>query len=82
MRPRGGSIGFPRLLGEELAEAFCQRLVETEGVLLLPGNVLGHDGNHVRIGFGREDLPDALAGLERFIAREPVVGASAGAAPA
>jgi aspartate/methionine/tyrosine aminotransferase len=79
VRPRAGSIGFPRLLGEERAEAFCERLVETEGVLLLPGNVLGHDGNHVRIGFGREDLPAALAGLERFMAMEPIVGAGAGA---
>jgi hypothetical protein len=29
--------------------------------------VIGHNGNHVRIGFGREDLPAALAGLERFM---------------
>jgi hypothetical protein len=34
--------------------------------------VIGHDGNHVRIGFGREDLPEALAGLERFLDRSPV----------
>lgn len=70
VRPRGGSIAFPRLLGDERVEGFCERLVETEGVLLLPGSVIGHDGNHVRIGFGREDLPEALAGLERFMARE------------
>ncbi len=70
VRPRGGSIGFPRLLGDEPAERFCERLVESEGVLLLPGSVIGHDGNHVRIGFGREDLPDALPGLERFLAAE------------
>jgi aspartate/methionine/tyrosine aminotransferase len=67
VRPRGGSIGFPRLLGDETADAFAARLVEREGVLLLPGSVIGHDGNHVRVGFGREDLPQALAGLERFM---------------
>lgn len=67
VRPRGGSIGFPRLLGDETADAFVARLVEAEGVLLLPGSVIGHDGNHVRIGFGREDLPTALAGLEQFM---------------
>ena len=75
VRPRGGSIGFPRLLGEEPAERFAERLVEAEGVLLLPGSVIGHDGNHVRIGFGREDVPDALAGLERFMARATVATA-------
>ena len=68
VRPRAGSIGFPRLLDDEPAEQFVERLVAAEGVLLLPGSVIGHDGNHVRGGFGREDLPAALAGLERFMA--------------
>src|SRR6476469_5351432 len=72
VRPRGGSIGFARLLDDEPSESFAARLVEAEGVLLLPGSVIGHDGNHVRIGFGREDLPEALAGLERFLDRSPV----------
>jgi aspartate/methionine/tyrosine aminotransferase len=72
VRPRAGSIGFARLLDDEPSESFATRLVEAEGVLLLPGSVIGHDGNHVRIGFGREDLPEALAGLERFLDRSPV----------
>ena len=32
-----------------------------------PARSSGYEGNHFRIGFGREDLPDALAGLERFL---------------
>ena len=67
VRPRGGSIGFPRLLGDEPIDAFAERLVEAEGVLLLPGSRFGFEGNHFRIGFGREDLPAAVAGLERFL---------------
>ena len=39
VRPRGGSIGFARLLDDEPSEAFAARLVEAEGVLLLPGSV-------------------------------------------
>ena len=31
--------------------------------LLLPGTMYGHLGNHFRIGFGRENLPAALARL-------------------
>ena len=69
VRPRGGSIAFPRLLGETSIDQFAAELVEAEGVLLLPGSQLGHPGNHFRIGFGRENLPDALARLEAFIAR-------------
>jgi aspartate/methionine/tyrosine aminotransferase len=67
VRPRGGSIGFPRLLDAEPIDAFAERLVEREGVLLLPGSRFGFAGNHFRIGFGREDLPSAVAGLERFL---------------
>jgi aspartate/methionine/tyrosine aminotransferase len=67
VRPRGGSIGFPRLLDPEPIDAFAERLVEREGVLLLPGSRFGSAGNHFRIGFGREDLPSAVAGLERFL---------------
>ena len=69
VRPRGGSIGFPRL-GEALdVDRFSADLVESEGVLLLPGSRFGHTGNHFRIGFGRTDLPDAVAGLERHMRR-------------
>jgi len=49
VRPRGGSIGFPRLLGDEAIDAFAARLVEQEGVLLLPGSQFGYPGNHFRI---------------------------------
>jgi aspartate/methionine/tyrosine aminotransferase len=67
VRPRGGSIGFPRLLGDEPIDAFASRLVERDGVLLLPGSQFGFPGNHFRIGFGREDLPQAVERLEAFV---------------
>ena len=69
VRPRGGSIGFPRLSPNLDIDRFSAELVESEGVLLLPGTRFGHDGNHFRIGFGRADLPEAVAGLERHLAR-------------
>jgi aspartate/methionine/tyrosine aminotransferase len=69
IHPRGGSIGFPRLLGDESIDDFAARLVETEGVLLLPGSQFEHPGNHFRIGFGRENLPVAVERLEAFLDR-------------
>jgi aspartate/methionine/tyrosine aminotransferase len=69
VRPRGGSIAFPRLLGDTPIDEFAEELVEAEGVLLLPGSQFDHPGNHFRIGFGRESLPDAVARLEAFIDR-------------
>jgi aspartate/methionine/tyrosine aminotransferase len=69
IRPRGGSIGFPRLLGDTSIDEFAAALVESEGVLLLPGSQFGHPGNHFRIGFGRENLPAAVERLESFLDR-------------
>ncbi len=70
VRPRAGSIGFPRLMVEgTTADDFAARLIEAEGVLLLPGSRFGHDAHHVRIGFGRTDLPIALERLAAFLDR-------------
>ena len=73
VRPRGGSIGFPRLRADLDVEAFAAELVETEGVLLLPGTRFGHPGNHFRIGFGRTDIEAAIAGLERHLGQVPAL---------
>ena len=67
-RPQAGSIGFPRLLGEDV-EAFCEALVKSVGVLLLPGTLYEDDGNHFRIGFGRKNMPEAIERLEDFLAK-------------
>ena len=45
---------------------YCARLAEI-GVLLLPGSVYDEPG-HVRIGFGRANMPDALEILEATLA--------------
>ena len=69
VRPRGGSIGFPRLTVPGVRiDDWAAQLVEAKGVLLLPGSVFGHPGNHFRLGFGRTDLPEALERLEGYAA--------------
>jgi aspartate/methionine/tyrosine aminotransferase len=71
-RPDAGPIAFPRLLerqaGDAPVEEFCDALVRASSVLLLPGTMYDHSGNHFRIGFGRENLPKALVRLERYLA--------------
>lgn len=69
VRPRGGSIGFPELRASVPVDRFAADLLEAESVLVAPGDVFGHPGNHFRIGFGRSDLPVALERLEAFAAR-------------
>jgi aspartate/methionine/tyrosine aminotransferase len=67
-RPQAGSIGYPRLMGG-MVDDFCKNLVEKTGVLLLPGTLYDDQSNHFRIGFGRKNFPEAMALLEKFLAR-------------
>ncbi len=64
VRPRAGSVCFPEYLGGNVDE-FAARLVEREGVLLLPASQFGYQGNHFRLGFGRRDMAAGLEKLER-----------------
>ena len=65
--PTASPIGFARMHGVEDTSAFCARLVADTGVLLLPG-VVYDEPRHVRIGFGRAGLPEALARFEEWLA--------------
>jgi aspartate/methionine/tyrosine aminotransferase len=69
VRPKAGSIAFPRLLGEDV-EQFCHRLASNAGVLLLPGTMYDHPGNHFRLGFGRKNMPEALNELEKYLEKQ------------
>lgn len=60
------AIAFPKLLTGQV-ETFCDELVHKSGVLLLPGTMYDHPGNHFRLGFARQNMPEALARLEEFL---------------
>lgn len=66
-RPLGGSTGFPRLYLPEGATAFCDRLVEETGIMLAPSSVFQFGDEHVRIGFGREDLPEVIEIFQDYL---------------
>jgi len=70
VRPSAGSIGFVKLKTSEPAEAFCKRVVERSGVLLLPSTVYKFGDSHFRIGFGREDMAESLQRFERFLEQD------------
>jgi aspartate/methionine/tyrosine aminotransferase len=63
VRPGGGPIGFPELTADIAIESFAHELLDAEGVLIAPGSLFGHAGNHFRLGLGRTGM---AAGLERL----------------
>jgi aspartate/methionine/tyrosine aminotransferase len=64
VRPTASPIGFPRLEVDDVDE-FCHALAR-EGVLLLPGSVYD-EPRHVRVGFGRANMPEALQRLDALL---------------
>jgi aspartate/methionine/tyrosine aminotransferase len=64
--PRAGSVTFPTLRHGE-PDAFCADVLERAGVLLLPGTVFDPGSREVRLGFGRKNMPEALARLDEAL---------------
>ena len=65
VRPTASPIGFPRVSGLGDVERLCERLAAA-GVLLLPGAVYD-EPEHVRMGFGRANMPEALGVFEESL---------------
>jgi aspartate/methionine/tyrosine aminotransferase len=70
VKPQGGCVGFVSYKGPQSIDIFCQKLVDKQGVLLMPASIYSHSSNHFRIAFGRKNMPDALQRLEDFIKNE------------
>ncbi|KVU43893.1 aminotransferase [Burkholderia ubonensis] len=65
-KPKAGTIAFPRLHGHH-ADAFCSRLLEQTGILLLPSTLLDYGNANFRIGFGRRDMHAILRAFAGFL---------------
>lgn len=66
-RPKGGSICFPRMHGVEDTYAFCEQLVERTEIMLAPSRVFDFGDQHVRIGFGRDNLPRVIELFSEYL---------------
>lgn len=67
VKPKAGSIAFPRIKFNKNVEKFCLDLLNKKDVLLLPSNLYDFDNRHFRIGFGRNNMPEALKNFEEYI---------------
>ncbi len=65
--PQAGSVAFPRLRGDRLVGEFCRDVLNKKDVMILPGDVFDHAGNHFRVGLGRIGFAEALARVEEYL---------------
>jgi len=73
--PVGGCVCFPRYKGAGDVEDFCRRLLEDEGVLVLPASIYYSEiaevpADHFRVGMGRKGMDEALTAFDRFLRRQ------------
>jgi len=64
--PNASTIGFARFKPQQDVRVFCETVVRDAGVLLLPGTVYD-EPRHIRFGYGRKNMPEALAHLESYV---------------
>ena len=67
IKPKAGTIGFPRLNGPMTASGFCRKVVQEAGIMLLPSTVFDYGDQHFRLGFGRENMPEVLEIFRDFL---------------
>ncbi len=73
-RPEGAFYLFPRYAGPMSSVDFCYRLLDEEGLAVVPGVSFGPGGeHHVRMSFcsSLEDLREGALRLRRFLERNP-----------
>jgi aspartate/methionine/tyrosine aminotransferase len=66
VRPNAGTIGFARLKLPRDVQEFCDDVVNKSGVMLLPGSVYD-EPHHIRFGYGRKNMPEALEHFENYL---------------
>jgi aspartate/methionine/tyrosine aminotransferase len=66
VKPNASPIGFPRFKLSQDVVAFCEEVLKETSVLLLPGSVYDQP-KHLRMGYGRSNMPEALERLETYL---------------
>ena len=70
VRPQAGTIAFPQLNGGDSLD-FCRQVIRDTNIMMLPSTVYGYGSSHIRIGFGRENMGEALGRLEEYLLNVP-----------
>jgi aspartate/methionine/tyrosine aminotransferase len=70
--PLGGCVCFPRYKGAGSVDDFCRRLLEREGVVVLPASVYYSEiaevpTDHFRVGVGRLGAEESLEAFDRCL---------------
>lgn len=66
VKPNAGTIGLAKLNINMPSLDFCEKVVKDIGVMIVPSEMFDYGTNHIRLGFGRTNLPEILKILENY----------------
>ncbi|MPY24473.1 aminotransferase class I/II-fold pyridoxal phosphate-dependent enzyme [Shewanella sp. YLB-07] len=67
IEPKAGSTAVVQLNINETSLEFSEKLIEQEGVMTVPAEIFGFKGKNIRVGFGRDNFPEAIERFEHFL---------------
>lgn len=67
VRPKAGTVAFPRINQNIDSFAFCEKMVKEASIMLLPSTVYDYDDRHFRLGFGRQNMLEVLEKFKEYI---------------
>ncbi len=67
--PKAGSTAFTGLNIKESAIDFSKTLVKETGIMTVPAEMFGFASKYIRIGFGRENLPEILEVFDDYLTK-------------
>jgi aspartate/methionine/tyrosine aminotransferase len=77
VKPNASPMCFPRFRGSQSVTQFCDDLVREAQVMLLPGTVYD-EPRHIRFGYGRKNMPEALERLSSYLESRSAKGQTTG----
>jgi aspartate/methionine/tyrosine aminotransferase len=67
VRPKAGSICFPKILFDKSATEFCREVLRDAQILLSPSTLFEYGDKHFRLGFGRKNMPQVIEKLAEYL---------------
>lgn len=67
IKPKAGPVAFPKININQGIEDFCEDVVQKKSVMLMPSTKFDYGNSHLRIGFGRRNMPQALNLLDEYL---------------
>jgi aspartate/methionine/tyrosine aminotransferase len=71
IKPNAGSTAFVKINITQSVEDFCEDVIRKKSVMLMPSTKFDYGCGHLRLGFGRKNLPEALGLFDEYLNDNP-----------